>query len=65
MSKKSTIILITLILVFVTIWDVHDFLTGPSELEMDYLSLFLNGAAIIVWIRYLVISFKKHISEKA
>lgn len=65
MSKKSTIVLITLILAIATVWNFHDFIAGPSEIELDYLSLFLNGAAIIVWIRYLVISFKKHVGKKA
>lgn len=65
MSKKSTIVLITLILAIATVWNFYDFVAGPSKLEMDYLSLFINGAAIIVWIRYIVISFKKYVDKKA
>ena len=65
MSKKSTIVLITLILAIATVWNFYDFVAGPSKLEMDYLSLFLNGAAIIVWIRYIVISLKKYVDKKA
>ena len=65
MPKKSTIILITLILAIATVWNFYDFVAGPSKLEMDYLSLFINGAAIIVWIRYIVISFKKHAGKRA
>lgn len=65
MSKKSTIVLITLILVIATVWNFYDFVAGPSKLEMDYLSLFINGAAIIVWIRYIVISLKKYVDKKA
>lgn len=65
MSKKLTIVLITLILAIATVWNFYDFVAGLSKLEMDYLSLFINGAAIIVWIRYIVISFKKHAGKKA
>lgn len=65
MSKKSTIFLITLILAIATVWNFYDFVVGPSKLEMDYLSLFINGAAIIVWVRYIVISLKKHAGKKA
>ena len=65
MSKKSTIVLITLILAIATVWNFYDFVVGPSKLEMDYLSLFINGAAIIVWVRYIVISLKKHVDKKA
>ena len=65
MSKKSTIVLITLILLIATVWNFYDFVAGPSKLEMDYLSLFINGAAIIVWIRYIVISLKKYVDKKA
>lgn len=65
MSKKLTIVLITLILAIATVWNFYDFVAGPSKLEMDYLSLFINGAAIIVWVRYIVISLKKHVNKKA
>lgn len=65
MSKKSTIVLITLILAIATVWNFYDFVAGPTKLEMDYLSLFINGAAIIVWIRYIVISLKKYVDKKA